>query len=169
MLKEFNFESERLATSPLYETDAEVLFQIYSDAEAMKYRGSDPMKSVGDAYQMIRNQSSGNGQISKRRLAIREKDNVQLIGTLLLTFKSDVKSCCEIGFSFGRSFWGKGYGKETLKMVEGELKLAGLIEEISAWCVKKNSASIQIFQKAGFQEIPQNEYPNSSLFIKSLI
>ena len=71
--KEILFESERLKTSSLNEEDIESLFQMYSDHEAMKYRGSKPMITISDAHFMVANQTSEKGSISKLRLGIRTK------------------------------------------------------------------------------------------------
>jgi len=169
MIKNLNFESERLKTTRLSEEDAATLFQIYSDSDAMKYRGSKPIKSMVDAVNMVTEQFSTDNNISKMRLGIRNKSNNHLIGTLLLTKDENFISKCEIGFSFGKKYWGKGYGQETLKMMEEKLRTLESIEEIEAWCIKENIASIRIFEKAGFSKIEQSKYPQSWLLVKRII
>jgi ribosomal-protein-alanine N-acetyltransferase len=168
MLETFNFESERLKTTPLIKEDAQVLFQMYSDEEAMQYRGSNAMETLEEAFEMIKRQSSIEGELFKLRLAIRNKLNHDLIGTLLLSRDKKRHHQVEIGFSFGKNHWGKGYGQETLKMVEENLKAANEIREITAWCIKENSASVKIFEKTGYSLVEQSEYPQSHLFLKTI-
>ncbi|UTW65477.1 GNAT family N-acetyltransferase [bacterium SCSIO 12643] len=163
-----SFESERLKTSILYEDDIEALFQMYSDHEAMKYRGSQPMTSISEAHTMVANPISEKGSISKLRLGIRTQSSNILIGTLLLSYNYDLENQLEIGFSFGKKFWNQGYGTETLQMVISQLQTLKQMKELKAWCIKENLASIRIFENAGFSKMAQNEYPQSHLFVKQL-
>lgn len=159
------FESERLITSSLNENDAQALFEMYSDREAMKFRGSAPMTQLEDAFLMISNQRISERDLMKWRLGIRMKSDNRLIGTLLLVLNSSSRSC-EIGFSFGKQYWGKGFGWETVQMVAEYLMNSMTMNGITAWCRRENTASIKIFEKAGFSETPQNDYPESILFVK---
>ncbi len=168
MLKDINFESERLITQKLYKKDTEMLLQIYSDSGAMKYRGSKAMKSIEDAIRMVEEQYIENKQVEKIRIGIRKKSDNRLIGTLLLTNDKNAKSSVEIGFSFAKNHWGNGFGQETLSMVECKLPRFEKLEKLRAWCINENIASIRIFQKAGFSEVTQNKYPQSTLLEKAL-
>ena|SRR5690606_4741161 len=167
MFQEIKFESDRLVAKPLDRKDAESLLKIYSDKEAMKFRGSGPMKNIDDAFQMIKEQEIKSNQNTKTRFGLLDKINHQLIGTLLL-IRNENQTNCEVGFSFHKEYWGKGFGRETLKMVEQSLRNSKSIEEISAWCIKENIAAVRIFQKAGYSEIQQKDYPLSYLFKKKL-
>ena len=168
MFEGIYFESDRLKTCELNKEDAISLFQMYSDREAMKYRGSKAMESMEDAHVMIDNQFTVNNQISKLRMGIRHKSSSDLIGTLLLVWDENVRHQCEIGFSFGRKFWNNGYGKETFQMVEQKLCEHDDIEEIMAWCNSENFVSIRIFEKADFTMVEQNQYPQSIQFLKRI-
>ena len=168
MLEDFNFESERLITSQLLKEDEAVLFEMYSDKEAMRFRDSGAMNTIKDAAHMVENQLSFNNGISKLRLGIKNKSQNTLIGTLLLVHNNDSPNQYEVGLSFGKKYWGKGYALETLKMVEDELKTHHSIYNIKAWCRKGNVASIKLFKKANYLEQQQNIYPKSLLFIKAL-
>lgn len=168
MFEGTNFESDRLITRELFDSDAEELFRIYSDKEAMQYRGAAVMVRIEDAYKMIANQSLKEGNLLRKRLGIISKSNGQLIGTLLLTRNKSTIEECEIGFSFGKRNWGRGLGKETLEMLELQLRNIEGIEIIKAWVVKENVASIHIFEKAQFIAMQQTEYPKSNLYCKRL-
>lgn len=167
MFKGIHFESERLITKSLKKADTPSLFQIYSDHEAMKYRGSKPLNKVEEAYDMVKNQWITNLEISTLRVGIWDKPTNRLVGTLLLKWEHNHPNYCEIGFSFGKDNWNKGYGKETLSMVEEQLRKED-IEILKAWCMKANIASNRIFEKAGYSSIKQTQYPHSNLFSKKL-
>ena len=168
MLKNVELNSKRLKTRNLNEGDIEKLFKIYSDKESMKFRGSKPMNKIADASKMIFDQTIEKNNIIKIRKAIIKKENKELIGTLLLECDKSFPNRCEIGFSFEKSEWNNGYGKETLDMVLEKLKTINSIKEVKAWCIKKNIASVKILEKKGFTRINQNEFPESYLFIKEL-
>src|SRR5690606_13583906 len=141
MLKNVELNSKRLKTRNLNEGDIEKLFKIYSDKEPMKFRGSKPMNKIADASKMIFDQTIEKNNIIKIRKAIIKKENKELIGTLLLECDKSFPNRCEIGFSFEKSEWNNGYGKETLDMVLEKLKTINSIKEVKAWCIKKNIAS----------------------------
>lgn len=168
MLKNLNFKSERLITCRLSNDDAQALFGIYSDHEAMKFRANPPMQSLEEAYQMIASQFTVNKQTSKLRLGVRNSFSNKLIGTLLLTWSTDIEEQCEVGFSFGKQYWNKGYGKEILQMLEKQLGTHEHIKTLKAWCIKENLASIHLFEKARFTKVTQNEYPQSNLYVKTI-
>ncbi len=162
----FYIESSRLKTAPLCDKDAFRLFQIYSDGDAMKYRGSGPMNEIEDAQKMISRAFITDDSVSKLRLGIKTKVDGELIGTLLLSVRED--GHCEIGFSFEKEHWGKGYGQEILKTTEEKLRNFENTRTIRAWCIKENVASNRLFEKAGFSLIEQNKYPQSNLFEKKV-
>lgn len=162
-----SFKSDRLKTRKLSDNDVSTLFAIYSDHEAMQYRGSQPIQTLEDALDMVTKAQIINSSGSKLRFGICKKSNHQLIGTLLLILDSKSKQC-EIGFSFGKAHWNNGYGQETLKMVEQNLSTMENIETLKAWCIQENRASINIFEKAGFSLVKQNQYPQSNLYLKKI-
>ena len=159
-----NFTSERLTAAPLIVEDQSVLYQIYSDAEAMKYRGSGPMQSTDDAAQMIQEQSND----TKFRFGLRTKLTNELIGTALVVSDEEHPDRFEIGFSFGKEHWGKGYAQETLAMLERGLSDQHGSISVVAWCVKENVASVCVFEKAGYTQVDQTEYPGSIRFEKRI-
>ena len=167
MFQQIKFESDRLIARPLERKDAESLFKIYSDQEAMKYRGSAPMQCLEEAFHMIVKQQIKDNHNTKIRLGLLDKSKDRLIGTLLLDIKKN-QTNCEVGFSFGKKYWSNGFGSETLKMVEESLEKTKKIKEICAWCVKENIASVKIFQKAGYVKKQQIDYPQSYLFEKKI-
>ncbi len=167
MLQKVSFSSERLFVDELKQEDAKKLFEIYSDKEAMKFRGSGAMESIQDAGKMIDNQFLCFDGVSKLRVAIRLNGRNDLIGTLLFKYKEGGKRC-EIGFSFGKEYWGRGYAKEIVRRVEDYCREANLFSYLTAWCIKENSASVKVFQKANYTILEQDNYPQSFLFEKKL-
>lgn len=168
MYTTLSIQSTRLTTRSLLAQDAEQLYTMYSDADAMQFRGSAPMKSITDAQDMIAHQMIDDNGVQKIRLAIIAKATQQLIGTLLLKFNDRSPNKCEIGYSFDKKAWNKGYGSETINMTLEGLKQQLNITQVHAWCKKGNTASIHILKKNGFVLQAQLEFPNSFLYIRTL-
>ncbi|MGB0807296.1 MAG: GNAT family N-acetyltransferase [Salibacteraceae bacterium] len=157
--------TERLVFRELEETDADWLFEIYSDKEAMKYRGSVPLQNRMEAIEMVRNVIKQTSQINAYRLGIVVKPGLSLIGTVLYKTHTSNTEICEIGFSLDKNHWGKGYATELVSSMLINFKKQKEFKELHAWVVKENSSSVRLFEKLGFHIQTQNQYPHSFLFV----
>lgn len=151
---------------PLTSADAQALFDIYSDKEAMKYRGSKPMKTLQDAEQYIRDQRVQKGTVLTLREGVELEDRNVLIGSVMYRFDETKPGVCEIGYSIGRKFWGRGYGHSTLQEMLKALQDRSDIEQIVAECHKENMASVKVLAKAGFEYTGQVSTPDISIYRK---
>ena len=158
--------SEKVKFRELTMTDTGMLFGIYSDKEAMKYRGSKPMQTIDDAKNFVKNTKVKKMEILTIRKGIELVKTKELIGSVMYRFNENKKNECEIGYSIGRQFWGKGLGKEIVKTMIKAIKEKNEINKIVAWSNKENIASVKILEKIGFKRISQTEYENSYLYHK---
>ncbi len=163
-----SFVSSRLLISSLFNDDAEALMGIYSNQEAMQYRGGKPMRNRLEAYAMVSHQNCLLSGTFYRRMAIRLKDKNTLIGSVLFKESLTDPMIVTFGLSIGQEYWYKGYGNELLPVIETILKSQTSIKEIKAWCMKENSNSISLFKKNRYTNISQDNYPESILFQKGL-
>jgi [ribosomal protein S5]-alanine N-acetyltransferase len=140
----------RLNLRPLREDDAQALFTIWSDAEAMRYFSLAAMKHLDEARNRI---------VSKLRTAV---DGESLICVIELQGTGEVLGDCalfhadeqcrraEIGFSLLRRHWGNGYMSEaTSALVEhafGALRLRRIEADIDP----RNAASARVLERLGF-------------------
>lgn len=155
-------ESKRLFTRELQKEDAKDLLAIYSDKEAMKYRGSKALESIAEAMAFINTKND-----RQLRLGVILSETEKLLGSLLLV-SNPLENSIEIGFSFGKKYWNKGYASETLHMVERHACKKHRLNKFQAWCIRENSASNRVFEKAGFTLQSQNQFPNSYLWVKTI-
>lgn len=158
-------ETDRLDIRELMVADKHPLFEIYSNKEAMKYRGSKPFDSIEEVEEMLTVASQKLKSGEEFRYAVVQKENNELIGTFLI--KSYSKNECEIGYSIGEKYWGKGYGVELVK---------GMLDYISSLNYKKvlatsrieNIASLKLLEKIGFKPSSEKELDNCYCFEYSL-
>ncbi|MFK7906448.1 MAG: GNAT family N-acetyltransferase [Chitinophagales bacterium] len=135
--------------------DVVQLYEIYSDKEAMKYRGSKPMETIEDAKVFVRNKEVFKGDTLTIRKAIELAQTKELIGSVMYRSDRNRKNECEIGYSIGREFWGQGFGKEIVEAMLNEIEEKEEIKEVVAWSNRENIASIKILEKTGFQLIEE--------------
>lgn len=168
LLRLNNYDSERLQLRDLNDDDAQRLFEIYSDKEAMKYRGSQPMTSLEDAKAFILNQKLEDKDGYTIRQGIQIKETQELIGSVMYKFNKDSKTECVIGYSIGSDFWNRGFGREIVKLLVDNIKDFKNINIIKAWTKKENIASSRILELNEFKQVSQIEFPDSYLYTKYL-
>ena len=155
------FETDRLNFRYLEENDSEVIFEIYSDKEAMKFRANKPFDTIFEAKEMIQQSKNDYDLGLKFRFAIVKKDTNELIGTILY-FLEDINSeICTIGYSIGKNYWKQGFALETLIGFIDYLKNLKF-KELHAKVFKMNTDSINLLNKVAFNLI--NENNNEKLF-----
>ncbi|MGV0827274.1 GNAT family N-acetyltransferase [Empedobacter brevis] len=153
-------EDDQLYFRELLDTDVERLFEIYSNADAMKYRETAPMKTMEDSYKMLERNKEKKNSGYEFRFAVIEKSSQNLIGTIMY---QPVHDKAIIGYSIDEKFWNKGYATRMVKIISNDLKSKKFML-IEAWVKKKNLASSKVLEKNNFQLISQTVYPNSNLF-----
>ncbi|WP_395078075.1 GNAT family N-acetyltransferase [Flavobacterium sp.] len=149
-------ENEKLLIRELTQNDVNVIFELYSDKEAMKFRGSKPFENIEEAILMIKKVTENIKNGTEYRYAIIEKLSNNLIGTYLITPITNLN--CMVGCSIGKNYWRLGFGLEVMTLMLEYLKnlefkhIIGLIK-------KENIPSIKLVEKMKFRLIEQTEYP----------
>ncbi|MEM9675040.1 MAG: GNAT family N-acetyltransferase [Bacteroidota bacterium] len=147
--------------------DVHQLYAIYSDKEAMKYRGSKPMETIEDAKDYVRNKEVKEKEVTTIRKGVELTKTKELIGSVMYRFSEKSTHEYEIGYSIGRQFWGQGLGKEIVKTMLKAIEAKNEIKDIVAWCNKENIASIKILEDVGFRRVHRIDHLNSYLYIKA--
>ncbi|MEO1516239.1 MAG: GNAT family N-acetyltransferase [Bacteroidota bacterium] len=148
--------SDRLQFRPLLMADAHSLLLIYSDEEAMRFRGSGPMRNLGDACQFVESQQTlDHGTITQRQGVIWRLSG-QLIGTIMFRYQPGGEDC-EIGYSIGKAYWGQGIGKEIVASMIASLTAQGIFRRLTAVSRRTNIASWKLLEKNGFQRMGEDD------------
>lgn len=156
--------SENILFRDLQSADAISLYNIYSDKEAMKFRGSKAMESIADAHTFIRQQKwLAAGKMTIRK-GVELRANQHVIGSVMYRFDIEQNGSCEIGYSIGRSFWGKGWGTAIVELLVKTAEDLPGISEVIAWSHKANTASVKVLQRNGFVQVKQEAKPDLLFF-----
>ena len=147
-------ENEKLLIRELVENDVNVIFELYSDKEAMKFRGSKPFENIDEAEEMLKKVFEKIKNRTEFRYAIIEKETSNLIGTYLITPINNTE--CIIGCSIGKKYWRTGYGFEVMMLMIGYLRSLNY-EKLIGFIKKENIPSIKLVEKMNFELIAQTE------------
>jgi len=143
--------TERLRLRDIQLTDAEALFAVFGDAEAMTYYGEDvPHTSHQQTHAMI--QSIKDYQVKQQaiRWAITLHDNDIAIGTIGFYKFDQAAAVCELGYDLNRNYWRQGIMSEVLgRVLQFAFDDVGL-NRIEAGTDGDNQRSQGLLRKMGF-------------------
>ncbi len=139
--------TERLLLRPIQMSDSSAFFEIFSDAEVMKYWSSEPIETAEEAETLVKEELAWVTGVS---WGIELQASAQLIGKIVLFNFSEQNRRAELGYILGRHHWGKGYMTEALDCVLahafGELAL----HRIEADTDPDNLPSLALLEHFGF-------------------
>lgn len=143
-------ETERLILRPFCAEDAEAVFEGWeSDPDVAKYMFWSSHNNIEKTKEWLQFEI---GQIPSDewfRWAVVLKETNELIGTGLIYLEEEY-DMFEIGYNFGKPFWGKGYATETMNAVIEFAKNELGIHELVGRYAKENPASGNVMRKLGF-------------------
>ena len=142
-------ETKRLVLRKLEATDAEALFENYSDEEIAKNFMDEPLGDVKQASQFIEAFNEEFAQGKAITWAIVLKNTGKMIGTCSCMFETS--ACAEIGYDLAKSHWGKGLMTEALEAMIGYGFNEMGLETIKADTLSNNSRSINLLKRLEFQ------------------
>lgn len=144
-------KAERVSLRWLTNGDTDSLFEVFSNADVMRYWSSPAMKepSETETYLYEIHEHFQLGDLFQWGLSLNSDDKV--IGTCTLSSIDLNNRRAEIGYALGREHWGKGYMHEALTALLnhafGEMNL----HRIEADVDPRNTGSIKSLEKLGFK------------------
>ena len=143
-------DTARLHLRPLAARDAEALFAILSDAEAMRFWDWPPFREVQTVREIVAGQLESMESGAARYWAACLKGTGLAIGTCDLTDIDRHHGRAEVGFAFHRSYWGNGYALEAMMAVRNHAFGAMGLDRLSARLHAGNDASRRLLERLGF-------------------
>ena len=143
-------QTERLLLRPLVLTDAQALFDIYSDPKVMRHWSGAAWNSLQQAQQKIVQYDKALRENESIGLGIVNAHTNTVIGTCSLFQLDEQCRRAEIGYGMASSSWGKGYMHEALTTLInfGFEKLN--LNRIEADIDPRNLASLRSVERLGF-------------------
>lgn len=146
-------ETERLYLRRLTESDANDLFELDSNPKVHKYLGNNPVKSIEESQNQIKNVLKQYEEFGIGRLAMINKETNEFIGWSGIKFERELRKefdYYDLGYRLKEICWGHGYATEaaigSLEYGFNELRL----NEINACADVNHVVSNKILKKIGF-------------------
>ena len=146
-----SLDLERVRLRRVERTDRDELFAIHSDTEVARYLARPAMTKPEDADDLIDRIHSGYQNDTILQLAMERMTDGAFLGSCLLFNFNPRGPRAEIGYSLGRTHWGKGYMHEALvALVELAFGALGL-NRLEADIDPRNTASARSLERLGFE------------------
>ena len=142
-------ETERLILRRFKPSDAEYMFKNWAtDIEVSKFLSWNPHKDLNETEQLVGIWINDYIKNNCYNWAIELKGFGEIIGQISLVRLNEKYCSCEVGYSLGSLFWGKGIMTEALKAVISYLFSEIGMNRIAAKHNTLNSASGRVMQKS---------------------
>lgn len=135
-------ETDRLILRRFKKSDLNDLYEYLSDEEVVKYEPHKPM-TLEEVEDNLKWRIS-----TDEMIAVELKGNGKMIGNVYLG-RRDFEAM-EIGYVFNRSYWGKGYAKESCEKLIASAFTEG-VHRIYAECDPQNTGSWKLLEALGFE------------------
>lgn len=155
-----SFETERLLCREFLSTDVDGLFELDSNPNVHRYLGNNPVKTIDESYEWIREFHEQYHQYGIGRWAVILKETGEFIGWSGLRVDFNVnghEQFYDLGFRFIERFWGKGYATESAKALVDFGFEELHIPIINAYTDFDNIGSRKVLESAGLKFI--NAFP----------
>jgi RimJ/RimL family protein N-acetyltransferase len=144
-------EAVRVRLRPLQPRDVDGLYEVFSNAEVMRYWSTPPLPDKDAAEQLvaeiIRDVASG----KMMKWAIARISDDRSIGTATL-FNPDLSNGrAELGYALGRQYWGQGLMGEALQTLLTYAFEVLELRRLEADVDPRNAASIRTLERLGFK------------------
>ena len=145
-------ETARLVIRPLRRQDARDIYAYASDPEVARFVLWEPHRSLSDTRAWIRYVRGLYRQGLPASWAVTLRDSGRVIGTIGFMWYSEANAAGEIGYSFSRAEWNRGYATEALGAVIASAFGALPLNRLEAQYDLRNPASGRVMEKCGMRK-----------------
>lgn len=145
-----SMEGQQISFKALDTKDAQEIHSYASDENVKRFIGWPLMKSFEETYkhveEMLRRESAGTHYYASIVL----KATQEIIGTAMIFNFDKEANHAEVGYVFHSKHWGKGYGTETVTLVDDFAFNTLKLHKLHARVVDANIGSSRVLEKNGF-------------------
>jgi RimJ/RimL family protein N-acetyltransferase len=142
--------TDRLLLRPLDAADSDAFFDIFSDAETLKYWSGEPVTRLEDAEALLQQDLKWAASENCLCLGVAMPESNRLIGKVTLFQFSEQNRRAEVGYILDRRHWGKGYMTEVMTWLLSYAFDSLNLHRIEADTDPENAASLALLEKFGF-------------------
>jgi uncharacterized protein YhfF/RimJ/RimL family protein N-acetyltransferase len=141
--------TDRLRLEPQVAAHAAQMFVVLSDPAIYEYENAPPQSETGlrERFAELESRRSPNGREQWLNWVIREPD-AQLIGYVQATVYPGGRAA--IAYELGSAWWGRGFARQAVEAMLGELGERYGVRELSAVLKQENLRSLRLLERLGF-------------------
>lgn len=144
-------EGEKIFFKPLTTYDSKEIHSYASDCDVSRFIGWQLMHTLDDTNKHIEEMLKREAAGTHLYASIVLKSTQTIIGTAMI-FNFDHKANhAEIGYVFHSHYWGKGYGTETVALMNNFAFKYLNLHKLHARVVNANIGSIRVLEKNKFK------------------
>ena len=151
--------------------DAPDIFHYASDAEVSRYVLWEPHRNIRDTRRFIGYLRSRirSGYPSSWVVTLRNTGTV--IGTIGFVSYSSEHRCAEIGYSFSREYWNRGYATQSFQAVINAVFRSLPLNRLEAQHDVRNPASGRVMQKCGLRQegLLRSRILNKGVYVDTIL
>jgi ribosomal-protein-alanine N-acetyltransferase len=141
--------TSRLRLAPLTQADAEEIFRIRGDADAMRHWDWPQDESPGETATVVEGMLREVAAGEARHWTLRLKSGNRFVGICDLSDLRAGSATAEVGFMLAREFWGRGLAREAVEALAAEARGMELTS-LSARIHSANTRSARLLLGMGF-------------------
>ncbi len=147
-------ETERLRLRLFNYEDIQIMFELGSDPEIIRYAENEPLKDLQEARRRLEEGPlSDYEKYGYGRFAVELKETGKVIGFCGIKYIEEI-DLPEVGYRYLTEYWGRGIGTEAaracVEFARDDLKIRKLV----AMIIPENTASIRVAEKLGMTKGP---------------
>lgn len=154
------FESQRLVARRFTEGDLEAFVAMRADPEVARYQSWENYTAEDGAKRYQELQSRNPAEPGWFQFALESKDSGSFLGDCGLKILESDNRLAEIGYTFIRAYWNKGYATEIIAALTVYAFASSPVHRITASVDPENIGSCRALEKA--------EYRREALFRQSI-
>lgn len=141
----------RLLLRPVASSDSPAFFDIYSDAETLRFWSREPVTSLGETEALVRKDIEASTAGECICWGVAQPDSNLLVGKVILFQFNEQNRRAELGYILDRRHWGKGYMSEAMAAVLVHAFETLGLHRLEADTDPDNAPSLALLEKFGFQ------------------
>ena len=147
--------------------DAKDIFRYASDPEVARYVLWEPHRSLSETRSFVRFLRSRIRSGYPSSWVVVLKETCSVIGTIGFIWYSEENRSAELGYSFSREHWNRGYATQALKAVIDASFTSLPLNRLEAQHDLRNPASGRVMEKCGLRQegILRNRIVNKGEYI----
>jgi RimJ/RimL family protein N-acetyltransferase len=132
------------------DADAPALFEVFGDAEVMRYWSAPPMPDVEEARAYAERSRHYFAQRLALQWAIVRREDERAIGSVALFEIRRAQGRCSLGYTLGRAHWRRGLAREAVALALDVAFGALALRRVEADADPRNLPSAKLLAALGF-------------------